>query len=537
MTRSGVVQSVHAFGEDRALAWMFTGFMIVTLVVSFGLLIYRMPLLRARNDLDSWVSREAAFVANNWVLLFAAFFVLFATMFPTLSEALTGERLTVGPPVFNKWLTPVGLILLALTGIGPLLAWRKSTSGNLRQQFLWPVLAGILTGVGTTYAGLPFWATGLCFALCSMVTVTILQEFVRGALVRRQATGTDVFTALVGLFARSKRRYGGYIVHLGIVLIFLGFAGNGFERDERPELRPGQQFTLAPYRVQYNGLKVTEDANKQMVTADFTVWRNGKEAGHLYPARWYFFGHEDEPTTEVALRRTPPDDLYLVLTPDFDAATQRGIFMVRINPLVNWIWLGVGIMVVGTGIAFLPERAIVFAAGRIPSEVVTTSLLIGALVLGLGGTARAQSTEPAPRMRQTTALGRQLENELMCLCGGCHAQLGSCPMAPGCSHWQEEEALLTQYLDAGMTHDQIVAAFVKKYGSQEVLASPIDRGFNRLLWALPYAAGALGIVLVGGLAVRWTRRHGTEDAEPLLPDSVRDPALDDRLDDELRELD
>src|ERR687891_1571721 len=137
MTRSGVVQSVHAFGDDPALARMFTVFMVSTLIFRFGRLIYRLPLLRARNELDSWVSREAAFMLNNWILLFSAFFVLFATMFPTLSEAVTGERLTVGPPFFNKWMLPIGLALLALTGVGPLLAWRKSTLISLRDQFLW----------------------------------------------------------------------------------------------------------------------------------------------------------------------------------------------------------------------------------------------------------------------------------------------------------------------------------------------------------------------------------------------------------------
>ena len=139
MTRSGVVQSVHAFGEDPELARMFTIFMVSILVFSFGFVIYRLPLLRARNELDSWVSREAAFLANNWILLFSAFFVLFATMFPTISEAVTGERLTVGPPFFNKWMLPVGLMLLLLTGVGPLLAWRKSTLLNLQDQFLIPV--------------------------------------------------------------------------------------------------------------------------------------------------------------------------------------------------------------------------------------------------------------------------------------------------------------------------------------------------------------------------------------------------------------
>jgi cytochrome c-type biogenesis protein CcmF len=153
MTRSGVVQSVHAFGESRELAVLFSIFMVFTLAVSFGLVIYRLPLLRSRNELDSWVSREAAFLANNWILLFAAFFTLFATMFPTLSEAVTGERLTVSTPFFEKWLTPVGLALLMLTGIGPLLAWRKSTVSNLVAQFLWPLTAGALALVGTLAMG------------------------------------------------------------------------------------------------------------------------------------------------------------------------------------------------------------------------------------------------------------------------------------------------------------------------------------------------------------------------------------------------
>src|SRR5213596_944294 len=144
MTRSGVVSSVHAFGEDRTLAYLFSGFMVVILVFSFSLVIWRLPLLRARNSLDSWVSREAAFLVNNWILLFSAFFVLFATMFPTLSEAVTGERITVGPPFFNKWMLPIGLTLLLLTGVGPLLAWRRSTIANIRNQFLWPTLSGVV---------------------------------------------------------------------------------------------------------------------------------------------------------------------------------------------------------------------------------------------------------------------------------------------------------------------------------------------------------------------------------------------------------
>src|SRR6267154_4526769 len=199
MTRSGVVQSVHAFGDDPVLAKLFTGFMVLILTVSFGLVIYRLPLLKARNELDSWLSREAAFMVNNWILLFAALFVLFGTMFPTLSEAVTGERLTVAGTFFNKWMAPVGLVLLLLTGIGPLLAWRRSTIKNLAESFLWPAAGGFLAGAAARAWGVPLWSAGVCFALCGMVLGTVVQEFWRGAVIRRKNTGTDILTALVGL--------------------------------------------------------------------------------------------------------------------------------------------------------------------------------------------------------------------------------------------------------------------------------------------------------------------------------------------------
>src|SRR5687767_14460277 len=262
MTRSGVVQSVHAFGEDPELARMFTIFMVSILVFSFGLVAYRLPLLRSRNELDSWVSREAAFLANNWILLFSAFFVLFATMFPTLSEAVKGERLTIGPSFFNKWMLPIGLTLLALTGVGPLLAWRKSTVANLIDQFMVPVLFAVLVSGALVASGVRVWSSGICFALCAFVFGTIGQEFIRGAEVRRAATGTDGITAMIGLVSRSKRRYGGYIVHVGIALMFLGFAGEGFKQEGEALLKPGEQFTVSHFTIKHDALRVTSDSQK-----------------------------------------------------------------------------------------------------------------------------------------------------------------------------------------------------------------------------------------------------------------------------------
>jgi cytochrome c-type biogenesis protein CcmF len=377
MTRSGVVQSVHAFGEDRELALLFTLFMVTILVVSFGYVIYRLPLLRARHELDSWVSREAAFLANNWILLFTALFVLFATMFPTLSEALTGERLSVGPPFFNKWILPIGVGLLFLTGVGPLLAWRKSTIANLRDQFRWPAAVGVVTGVALLLLGVPFWGAGLCFALCAFVATTIAQEFVRGALVRKGATGTDLLTAMIGLVARSKRRYGGYIVHLGIVLMFLGFAGQQFKVDRQVLLKPGQQATIShrvighDYVIRHDALRVTDDGQKQMVTGHVTILRNGREIASMYPARWFFRKHEQEPATQVAIRRTPSDDLYIVLG-GYNLGDQSASLQVVINPLVDWIWVGFGVLFLGAGIALLPERVFSFATAHVPEGAATT---------------------------------------------------------------------------------------------------------------------------------------------------------------------
>jgi cytochrome c-type biogenesis protein CcmF len=371
MTRSGIVQSVHAFGEDRTLTWMFTVFMAAILLFSFAWVIRRLPLLKPRYDLDSWVSREAAFVANNWVLLIAAMLVLFGTMFPTLSEALTGNRLTVGPPFFNRWMAPIGLILLLLTGVAPLLAWRRSTLTNLRDSFLWPVV--FMAAVTAVFVGLGVrvWSSGICFALCAFVAATITQEFVRGARVRKEATGTDVFTAGVGLVMRERRRYGGYIVHLGVVLMYLGFAGEGFKVDQQVLLKLGQEATVRQFTVKNNGVKVTEDAQKQMVTGHILVTEDGKSLGTMYPARWFYKKHEDQPTTEVAIRRTVAEDLYLVM-PAYELNDQSMSLQVVVTPLVNWIWAGFGILVLGTGIALLPERAFAFALGRVPAEASLT---------------------------------------------------------------------------------------------------------------------------------------------------------------------
>ncbi len=535
MTRSGIVQSVHAFGEDPQLTILFSIFMAVIAIFSFGWVIYRLPLLRARSEFESWASREAAFLLNNWVLLFSAFFILFATMFPTISEAFTGERITVGPPFFNTWMVPIGLVLLFLTGVGPLLAWRRSSPSNLVYQFAWPVGLSVATGTGLYALGFHVWVSGLCFAFCAFVLGTLGQEFVRGAQVRRGSTGTDLLTALVGLVMRSRRRYGGYIVHVGIVLMFLGFAGAGYKLERQVQVHPGDEVEVGRFTVRYERLSETDDGQKQMITAHMTVRKDGEPAGSLYPARWFYRNHETEPTTEVALRRAISEDLYVTLV-NYTVADQSAALEITVNPLVNWIWFGFTILAFGTGIALLPESRFAFLAAKVPDDAATTTVLVLLFLLGGCGVAEGQYPVPdgAELAPQQQALEAELQAELVCVCGGCsHLQLSTCT----CSTADTMRLQLNEQLAMGKGRDEVYRSFIDYYGSQEPLGSPIG-AFNQLAWLLPMFVGTAGLVGIGFVAIRWSRRdfRHNELSSSQLADA-RDAQLETRLDDELRNLD
>src|SRR5688572_10059313 len=542
MTRSGVVQSVHAFGEDPELARLFVGFMIITLVVSFGLVIYRLPLLRARNELDSWASREAAFMFNNWILLFSAFFVLFATMFPTFSEWIWGPkgRITVGATFFNTWMIPIGLAMLLLTGIGPLLAWRKTTLSSLRTQFVFPLLTAVTVGAIVVAAGVRIWSSGLCFAFGGFVVGTVIQEFWRGARVRQQTSGTDLFTALIGLVGRNKRRYSGYLVHVGVVLIFFGFAGENFKKQETALLRPGTQVTVGEYVLRLDALRESQKPNRQEITAHVTALRDGKEVTKLYPARWFFRGREDEATTEVAIRRSIGGDLYIVM-PSFEVAEQSATLEITVTPLINWLWFGFGVIAIGTFIALLPETAFAFAVGRVPA---TAARAAGMWLILLASAAPAVIQAQDGPIAQPSATGglvsksdvqRRLEGEIICMCGssGCvRSTLANCPMRPACHGHTEQTAQIRKAVEDGKSHDTILASFVSQYG-QHVLEVPEDSAFNRLAWLLPYLLAGAGLVVIVMNARRWSHRPAaTSGVSP-----STDAALDARLDDELRDLD
>jgi cytochrome c-type biogenesis protein CcmF len=397
MTRSGIVQSVHAFGQDTKLAWIFVGFMGSAIVISFAVLIWRLPALRSRAQLDSLISREAAFLFNNWILVFIAFFVLFATMYPTISEAISGERLTIGQPFFNKWMVPMGLTLLLLTGIGPLIAWRKASASNFKYQFTFPSLAALATlvlclvlGLGSSIAAV------ICFCFCAFTGGTITQEFVRGIRIRKKNSGSDVFSAFLGMLLRGRRRYGGYVVHVGIVLMFIGFGGQAYKKEKQVEMRPGQEIQFAGYSLKLIALRHDEDRQKEMVTGEIAVSVRGKEIDRLQPAMWYYTNKNNDRTTEVAIRRSPSEDLYMTLG-NYDLSQGIANLELKLNPLVDWIWLGFMMLAFGTGIALLPERVLAPLAARVKEDLgaaaTTTAVLLLAGALLLPGRAFAAPSQ------------------------------------------------------------------------------------------------------------------------------------------------
>jgi cytochrome c-type biogenesis protein CcmF len=540
MTRSGVIQSVHAFANSpvgRYFLWFIAG----TMIVSFSVLIWRLPLLRSRDQLESPLSREFAFLCNNWILLLATLVILTLTWWPNISELLRGERLTVGPPFFNKWMVPIGLVLLLLTGVGPLIAWRKGSVGHLRHQFLWPGSLGIAIGLATGLLWAKSVPAGIAFGLCGFVFGTIFQEFWRGTRVRQRATGQDAFTALVGLVMRGRRRYGGYIIHLGIVLMFVGFAGDARKQDVEVTLKKGESLRVGHYTARYDDLKFTEDRAKEMITAHMTVLRDGREIARLEPARWYFHKHEDEPTTEVAIRRTPAEDLYLVLG-GFEL--DSGVVNVKaiINPLVDWIWAGFGLLAMGAAIALAPEGLLVRVLVRVPAGAQTASLLLLAWLFA--APARAQMVDPSGAFSRpaSSALEKEVDSELICMCGCARQTLADCR----CGFAAREREAVAEKVRAGWTHDRIIAWYTKQRGPElgkpafgwVALASPPGR-FNQLSWVLPYATGGAGLFGLGALAFRIRKRR--IQAAAVAPSPASEPTSTDpyvaRLEDELSRVD
>ena len=361
LTRGGLVSSVHAFAQSSIGDW-FVGFLVIVLAVCIFTYVLQRDHLKSEHQLESLVSRESSFLFNNLVLLAACFTILWGTLYPVLSEYMDGTKKTVSGAYYSHVMVPIGIFLLLLTGVGPLLAWRASSFKSLRKNFIAPLIAFWIVVVASLFSPIhPWFDEGVFYAfvtwaLAAAVGTAVLSEFVRGALVLHRQTGRNIADATLLLVRRNTRRYGGYVVHLGIVLIFIGFAGYAFNRNAEKELAPGDTMSVGSYTLKNLGNTQESNLNYDTEFAQLQVSEKGKDEFTLAPERRLYHA-SGQPQTMVATHSTILWDLYVVyegVNPD----TGMPIIKAFLNPLVNWIWAGVVIMVFGTLLALLPNTGL-----------------------------------------------------------------------------------------------------------------------------------------------------------------------------------
>jgi cytochrome c-type biogenesis protein CcmF len=424
---------VHSFAQSDIgtyFAW-FMGFIVAACV---GLINCRLPLLRGTGRIESLLSREAAFVVNNWALVGAMSFIAVATTWPLVTEFFQGQQATVGPPFYNRWMAPIGIIILALMGAAPLFGWRKTSEESLKKAFRLPTIVMGVTIVlhlalgkwlgfpayvvdPPTYKGIVGDVVQQIAAVAPLVTVALVafnfavvyQEFHRGVAARLKNAKEDVFTALITLVRKSRRRYGGYIVHIGIGLMYLGFCGKSWEVEREASLLPGQSSEVGGYTLTYRGSRRETDMEKMMIFADLDVQRGGKTLPSVHPAKFIYNESNMGPTTEVSQLNGFRDDLYTVLG-QIDTETKRATFRIHVNPLVAWIWIGVLVLIGGAAISLWPDVSLkeVGAWNYVRASAGLTSSIMFAILLASSSASAVQSDrEVLSRERQEQLLVRE----------------------------------------------------------------------------------------------------------------------------------
>ena len=354
ITRSGIVNSVHAFA-DSSLGPFFLYYMSIVFFISIYLIVDRLPYLKSERPLDSVLSRESAFLFNNLVLLVACFAVFWGTMFPVLSEWVQGQKMTVGPPFFNNVNIPIGLFLLFLTGVGPLFAWRKTSVESLKKAFFWPVIFSVPFCAALMIAGMRDFYAVVSFTLCVFVLITVVREFYKGASVRAKNTGESFLSAIVNLTLKNKRRYGGYIVHVAIVVIFVGLTGNAFNKEVQQKLSKGESMHIGRYMLRMVDYREADTPNYQLAEVKLEAYKDGMLIRTMTPEKRLYKAGDQQTTTEVELYSTPKEDLYVVFSGVANGGKGYEIHAF-VNPLVFWVWFGAAIMVFGTLVTLLPDR-------------------------------------------------------------------------------------------------------------------------------------------------------------------------------------
>ena len=359
LTRSGVMSSVHSF-TGSSLGPIFLTFVFSIMIVSFGMMYFRRNDLRSTKKMESFTSRESGFLFNNMIFVVMCFAVFWGTLFPVFSEAIRGTKITVGPPFFNQINIPIGLILLALTGIGPLLAWRKTGKKSLIRNFTFPIITGLIVAILLLIIGLRG-AVVISFSLGAFVTATITTEFTRGIQARRKKFNESIITALIKMVSKNRSRYGGYVVHLGIVFMFVGFTGHAFDQEKEFSLKVGESNYVAGYNFKLIQMSETERPNHYAWISDLRVTNDeGKFVTNLHPEkRIYFHRNPDpnrrQPHSELDIYTTMNRDIYSIFS-GLDSENSVAFIKIMVNPLVQWVWLGGYILVFGTIVALWPRK-------------------------------------------------------------------------------------------------------------------------------------------------------------------------------------
>ncbi len=372
LTRSGLIESVHSFAQELKIAYIFLSFMGAVLAGCVVLILYRLPQLRSENQIESFFSRESAFLFNNLMLLGAAFTVMWGTMFPLISEAVTGQQISVGPPFFERVNFPIGIVLLTLVGVGPVIAWRRATRKNLQKNFAQPVVVGLATGAALWITGARHPLALVVWSISAFVLTVIFTEFWKATKARARIEGEGYAIAFFHLISRNRRRWGGYIVHTGFVMICVAFAGAAYNTDTRFNVEPGDVVEVVSpfghtYGLRYEGLSVSIGNGQRnlmwQAIATVSVTRNGSPQGILTTEKRQYTNRDTQPMTEVGIRSIVREDLYLILSAlnDVNGAVRaesdaQGIdLQVLIKPLVSFIWFGCFLLAIGTVIALWPS--------------------------------------------------------------------------------------------------------------------------------------------------------------------------------------
>ncbi|MHB9059819.1 MAG: heme lyase CcmF/NrfE family subunit [Bacillota bacterium] len=354
LTRSGVLQSVHAFGDSTLGAYLI-GFIAVVIFGSVWLTLSRLPLLKEEHQFEGVLSKESSFLANNLILIGGAFTVFWGTVFPLLSEAFTGNKVSVSAPYYNRVMVPIGVVLIALIGICPLIAWRKASVANLRRNFLLPAGSAVVYAVVAIIYGIRSPGALVAYGFSVFVISTIVLEVVRGVRARMHMTGEGPFVALPRMLVKNRRRYGGYMVHLAVTVMIIAIAGShAYQIDQTKSIMPGEAIDIGRYQLVYKSLSERNEGYRDVVFADLQVFENGKAVGVLRPSK-DFYPNEENPSSEVAVKGSLREDLYVILA-GWEADGRPTVFKALVNPLVAWIWIGEYLLVAGTLFAAWPDR-------------------------------------------------------------------------------------------------------------------------------------------------------------------------------------